>query len=168
VAVLERDPAEFPGQPLPADFFAGLPERTRRAPRKLNLRVLVVVAIVGGGAIVGAIGDRADRSAAVDSSARYLVAGTCAEYRDFTSRLDRNGDDAEALQDGMAWFKNNGERFTEAARIDPKLQPAADFVIWFNGVIDARFEPIQGMSDGEMQDREEPLTQACFTGPGRA
>jgi hypothetical protein len=56
VAVLERDPAEFPGQPLPADFFAALPERTRRAPRKLNSRVLVVIAIAVGSAVISAIG----------------------------------------------------------------------------------------------------------------
>jgi hypothetical protein len=167
VAVLERDAAEFPGQPLPPDFFAALPERTRRAPRKLNLRVLIVVAVVGGGALFSAIGDNADRSKALDSPARYLVAGACANYRDFATRLDRNGDDAAALQDGIVWFQNNGDRFTEAARLDPELQPAADYVVWFAGVIEADFEPIRDMPGNEIDAREEPLTQACNTGPGR-
>jgi hypothetical protein len=168
VAVLERDPAEFPGQALPPDFFAALPERTRRAPRKLNLRVLIVVAIAGGGAVISAIGESADRGAAIDSPARYLVAGACADYRDFATRLDRNGDDPVALQDGIVWFETNGDRFTEAARLDPELQAAADYVVWFAGVIEADFEPIRDMPGSELDDREEPLTQACNTGPGRA
>lgn len=166
VAVLERDPAEFPGQALPPDFFAALPERTRRAPRKLNLRVLLVVAVAGGGAIISAIGEAGDRSAAVDSPARYLVAGACAEYRDITTRME-NADDLAAVQDGIVWFQTNTDRFVEAARLDPELQPAADYVVWFNGVIEADFEPIQGLPEGEINDREEPLTQACYFGPGR-
>ncbi|MDQ3946626.1 MAG: hypothetical protein M3357_16035 [Actinomycetota bacterium] len=168
VAVLERDPAEFPGQPLPPEFFAALPERTRRAPRKLNLRLLVVVTVVGGGAIFSALGQRADRSAAVDSPARHLVAGACAEYRDFTTRMDRNSDDVDAFGDALAWFQNNGDRFTEAARLDPQLQPAADFVVWFNGMIGSGFETILEVPQGEIDAREAPLSQACYTGPGRA
>jgi len=168
VAVLERDRAEFPGQPLPDGFFAALPERTRRAPRKLNVRVLVLVAVVGGGALFSAIGEVSDRNAAVDSPARYLLEGACGDYRDFTTRLDRDGDDQDALADGMVWFANNGDRFMEAARLDPELQPAADFVVWFNGVIEADFEPIADMSPSEIDDREQALTEACYSGPGRA
>lgn len=167
VAVLERDPAEFPGQPLPPDFFTALPERARRAPRKLS-RKLVFVAIVGVGIVVSAIGQWADRNDALTSPARHLVAGACAEYRDFTTRLDRDGNDLAAVQEGMVWFQNNGDRFVEAARLDPGLQPAADFVVWFNGAMEAGFETIENVPQSEIDEREEPLTQACYFGPGRA
>jgi hypothetical protein len=168
VAVLERDPAEFPGQPLPSDFFAALPERTRRAPRKLNLRLLIVIAIAGGGAVVSAIGEATDRNAAVDSPARYLVAGACAEYRAITARLEGNPNDLAAVQDGMVWLQNNGDRFVEAARLDPDLQPAADYVLWWNGMIAGGSESFRDLSRGEITNREEPLAKACNTGPGRA
>lgn len=168
VAVLERDAGEFPGQPLPPDFFAALPERTRRAPRKLNLRVLIVVAVVGGGALFSAIGDRADRTAAVDSPARYLVAGACAEYRDITTRMERNPNDVAAVQEGMVWLENNVDRFVEAARLDPDLKGAADYVVWWNAMITGDAQSFADLSRDEITNREEPLAQACYSGPGRA
>ncbi len=95
------------------------------------------------------------------------MAGACAGYRDFTTRMDLNENDGQPAADGIAWFENNTDRFIEAARLDPDLQPAADFVVWFDGVIDADFEPIADMSDTEFDDREFPLTEACYSGAGR-
>lgn len=167
VAVLERDPVEFPGQPLPDDFFAALPERAKRAPLKIS-RKLVVLGIIGVSAGVSAIGGWADRNDAITSPARHLVAGACADYRDFTTRLDNNRDDVTAFQDGVVWFQNNRDRFVAAARLDLELQGAADFVVWFNDLIDRGFAGADGITDDEIDAREEPLTQACYAGAGRA
>jgi hypothetical protein len=167
VAVLERDPVEFPGQPLPPDFFHALPERARRAPRKLNRTVLIVAIAVGAG-IVSTVGGWYDREDAIASPARHLVAGACTEYRDIADRLENDDNDFEAMQDSIVWFQNNRDRFVEAAVLDPELQAAADVVVWFDDGIDAGFQQFLGISSAELEEREEPLSQACFTGPGRA
>ncbi|MGH9003878.1 MAG: hypothetical protein ACRDYV_12190, partial [Acidimicrobiia bacterium] len=167
VGVLDRDEAEFPGQPLPADFFHALPERARRAPRKLN-RTLLVVAIVAGGAIFSGITEWSGRESDIASPARHMVAGACAEYRDILNRLDSNPDDFVAFQDSVAWFQNNRDRFVQAAVLDPSLEGAAGVVVWFDDGIRADFAPFDGLSNGEMEQREEPLVEACYTGPGRA
>jgi hypothetical protein len=167
VAVLERDPVEFPGQPLPDDFFGALPERARRAPRKLN-RKLVVLAVVVVSAGVSAVGGWADRNDAVSSPARHLVAGACAEYRDINNRLNRNPDDFVAGSEALAWFQSNGDRFAAAAQLDPGLQGAADYVVWFNEVVNESVPTADEITDEEFAAREQPLTDACYTGPGRA
>jgi hypothetical protein len=167
VGVLDRDPKEFPGRPLPPDFFASLQARTERPPRRHTRTVLVLVVAVGAGMASFRVG-AADRNGATRSPARPLVAAACAGYRDFTTRLQHDGNDVGAFRDALAWFRTNHDRFLEAAHLDPKLQPAADFVVWFDGVAASGFEAMRDMSPEELGHRERPLADACYTGPGRA
>jgi len=165
VAERERDRIEFPGTPLPAGFFDALPEKTRHRP-PIPARAVVVLGLVAVGAVSG-ISGAVNRHRAVSSPARPLIADACAEYRDITGRMHKD-QDVLAAQEGIRWFQTNGDRFAEAARLDPALGPAAEVVAWFNGVIDARFGPLVGMSKDEIDAREKPLAEACYSGPGRA
>lgn len=167
VALAERDPLEFPGTPLPPGFFDALPEKARNPrSRPIPVKAIVVVGVVAVGIISG-ISQAADRSKAISSPARSLIQGPCAEYRDFTTRMHKSHDVA-AAQEGVRWFQSNVDTFAEAARLDPNLAPASEFVAWFNGAIEANFAPLATMSKDEIDAREKPLTQACYKGPGRA
>ena len=167
----ERDPVEFPGTPLPPGFFDGLPEKVRKPkPRRIPVRTIgigaaVALASLGG---IGGIRQAADRDHDLSSPARHLVGGSCAEYRDFTTRLHKDGQDLAATEQAIHWFQSNVDRFAEAARLDPELAAASQVVTWFDGAIEAVFGPLEAMSDDEVEAFEEPLVQACYNGPGRA
>jgi hypothetical protein len=162
VAVLERDPIEFPGTPLPQDFFDALPERARKPKSKWSAgRIIGIVTVVAIGIVSGVLSE--DRNAKSSSPARQMVAGPCAEYRDFTSRSDREG-----FQQAMLWFQNNVATFAAAAKVDPDLRDAAEVVAWFDNAIKANFAPMGAMSSEDLQAKEEPLARACYLGPGRA
>ena len=167
VALAERDRQEFPGTPLPPDFFDALPEKVRNPrSRPIPARAIGVLALVAVGVVSGIVRS-ADRNHDLSSPARSLIAGPCAEYRDFTTRM-HNGQDAATAQEGMRWFQANVGTFAEAARLDPALGPASGFVTWFSNAIQANFDPLIGMSKDDIDAREKPLSKACFTGPGRA
>jgi hypothetical protein len=95
------------------------------------------------------------------------VAGACAEYREISIRLERDEMDVAAAQQGLAWLQNNLGRFEEAARLDPELQGAADYIRWFNQMFQ---DPaaLARISQAEFDQREEPLAKACTFGAGRA
>ena len=155
VAVLERDRHEFPGTPLPADFFTSFREEQRRnsisiSPRLVRFGAVAVVVLVGLGF---AARDRADD---VTSPARHLVASACAEYRDFSIDI------------GPEWYVVNADRFDAAARLDPELAPAAEFMTWFRGALETGPDALADLSDEEFAKREQPLVEACWDGPGRA
>jgi hypothetical protein len=117
--------------------------------------------------IISGISQAVDRSRDISSPARSLIQGPCAQYRDITARMDKDHDVA-AAEEGMRWFQRNVDTFAEAASLDPSLTKASDVVAWFNGVIEANFATVQGMSKAEIDAREKPLAQACYSGPGRA
>lgn len=168
VAVAERDPVEFPGTPLPPGFFDALPDKVRnRTSRRIPARAIGVISVIVVGAVGGAV-RAADRNQDISSPARYLVKGACAEYRDFTTRLNRDADDVAATVQAISWFQNNVGRFAEAARLDPELTKASDVVAWFDRAIEADFAPIDALSDDELEALEDPLVQACYNGVGRA
>jgi hypothetical protein len=162
VAVLERDPVEFPGTPLPPNFFDALPERARKPKSKWSAgRIIGIGTVVAIGIVTSVMSE--DREARSSSPARQIVAGPCAQYRDFTSRSD-----AESFQAAMLWFQNNVETFDAAAKVDPDLGDAAEVVAWFDSAIKANFAPMRAMSAEDLQAKEEPLARACYVGPGRA
>ena len=172
VAVLERDPVEFPGTPLPPGFFDGLPQKTDKQPKRrrfsaktLGVGGAIVLASMGG---IGGIRQSAERDADISSPARALVAGVCAEYRDFTTDLHDDRNDADAMRRAVWWFQSNVDRFSEAAVVDPDLAGASEVVAWFDRAIKADFAPIDAMTDAELDAFEQPLVQACYNGPGRA
>ena len=172
VAVLERDPVEFPGTPLPDGFFDCIPQRTDKQPKKRRVSAktfgvgcAIALASVGG---IGGIRQSAERDADVSSPARHLVAGVCAEYRDFTTDLAGDRNDVDAMRRAVWWFQSNVDRFAEAAVLDPDLAGASEVVAWFDRAIDADFAPIDAMTDAELDAFEQPLVQACYNGPGRA
>lgn len=168
VAVAERDPVEFPGTPLPPGFFDALPEKVRNpTSRRIPARAIGVIGIIVVSAVGGAV-RAADRSEDISSPARYLVKAACAEYRDFTTRLNKDADDVAATGQAISWFQNNVGRFAEAARLDPELTRASDVVAWFDRAIEADFAPIDALSDDELEALEDPLVQACYNGVGRA
>jgi hypothetical protein len=171
VAVAERDRLEFPGTPLPPGFFDSLPQKEHKPKnRRFSVKTLsvggvVAVASMGG---IGGIIESARRSDAISSPARHIVAGACAEYRSFTTRMNKDRGDTAASEEAILWFQSNVDRFAEAAIFDPKLAAASEVVTWFNGAIEQDFEPIQGMTEAELDAFEKPLIQACYKGPGRA
>ena len=172
VAVLERDPVEFPGTPLPPDFFDGLAEKSDKQPKKRRISAknfgigcAIALASMGG---IGGIRQSAERTADVSSPARHLVAGVCAEYRDFTTDLAADRNDVDAMRRAVWWFQSNVDRFGEAALLDPDLAGASEVVAWFDRAIEADFGPIDAMSEAELDAFEKPLVQACYNGPGRA
>ena len=172
VAVLERDPLEFPGTPLPDGFFDGLPQKTDKQPKKRRVSAktfgvgcAIALASMGG---IGGIRQSAERNADVSSPARHLVAGVCAEYRDFTTDLADDRNDVDAMRRAVWWFQSNVDRFGEAAVLDPDLAGASEVVAWFDSAIKADFGPIDAMTDAELDAFEQPLVQACYNGPGRA
>jgi hypothetical protein len=172
VAVLERDPVEFPGTPLPPGFFDGLPQNDGKSPKKrrfsaktLGVGGAIALASMGG---ISGIRQSAERDADVSSPARPLVAGVCAEYRDFTTDLHNDRNDVDAMRRAVWWFQSNVGRFSEAAAADPDLAGASEVVAWFDRAIKADFAPIDAMSDSELDAFEQPLVQACYNGPGRA
>ena len=172
VAVLERDPVEFPGTPLPPGFFDGLPQKADKQAKKrrFSARTLGVggaIALASMGGISG-IRQSAERDADVSSPAREMVAGVCAEYRDFTTDLQADRNDVDAMRRAVGWFQSNVDRFAEAAISDPDLSGASDVVAWFDNAIKADFAPIDAMTDSELDAFEQPLVQACYNGPGRA
>jgi hypothetical protein len=172
VAVLERDPVEFPGTALPPGFFDGLPQKADKQPKKrrfsaktLGVGGAIALASMGG---IGGIRQSAERTADVSSPARHLVAGVCAEYRDFTTDLAGDRNDVDAMRRAVWWFQSNVDRFGEAAMLDPDLAGASEVVAWFDRAIKADFGPIDAMTDAELDAFEQPLVQACYNGPGRA
>ena len=172
VAVLERDPVEFPGTPLPPEFFDGLPQKADKEPKKrrfsaktIGVGGAIALASMGG---IGGIRQSAERDADVSSPARDLVAGVCAEYRDFTTALHDDRNDVDAMRRAVWWFQSNVDRFSEAAVVDPDLAGASEVVGWFDRAIKADFAPIDAMTDAELDAFEQPLVQACYNGPGRA
>ena len=168
VAVAERDPAEFPGTPLPPGFFDALPEKARKPKsRGIPLRAIGVASVVVVGAI-GGISQAADRNQDISSPARHLVKAACAEYRDFTTRLHENENDLDATRQAVWWFQSNVDRFAEAALLDPDLAAASEVVAWFDRAIEVDFAPIEAMTEDEIDAFEKPLAQACYNGPGRA
>jgi hypothetical protein len=172
VAVLERDPVEFPGTPLPSAFFDGLPHKADKQPkhRRFSAKTLGVggaIALASMGGISG-IRQSAERDAAVSSPARDLVAGVCTEYRDFTTDLNGDRNDVDAMRRAVWWFQSNVDRFSQAAAVDPDLAGASEVVAWFDRAIKADFAPIDAMTDAELDAFEQPLVQACYNGPGRA
>lgn len=172
VAVLERDPVEFPGTPLPPGFFDGLPQKADKQPKKrrFSLKTIgvgsaIALASMGG---IGGIRQSAQRDSDLSSPARSLVAGVCAEYRDFTTDLDDDRNDVDAMRRAVWWFQSNVDRFAQAAVADPDLAGASEVVAWFDNAIKADFAPIDAMTDAELEAFEQPLVQACYNGPGRA
>jgi hypothetical protein len=163
VAVLERDPVEFPGTALPPDFFDALPERARQPRSRWSAgRVIGVLTVVGIGILSG-IAKSDDGNVKNSSPARHLLAGPCAEYRDFTSRSD-----ATAFEQGTRWFQSNADTFAAAARLDPALRDASETVAWFKSAIEANFAPMASMSADALTAKEKPLVRACYLGAGRA
>lgn len=154
VGLLEREPVEFGGTPLPPGFFDALQAEPRTGPvisrRMLRFGALAVVGLVSLGLAAR------DRTDAVTSPARHLVAGACSEYRDFSTDL------------GPDWYVVNADRFIAGAQLDPKLAGAAEFMTWIRARIDAGPESIASITDAEFELRSEPLVEACWNGPGRA
>jgi hypothetical protein len=168
VAVAERDPVEFPGTPLPPGFFDALPEKARNPKgRGIPVRAIGVVGLIVVGA-AGGISRAADRNDDIASPARHLVKTACAEYRNLSTRLDTDENDLDAFRQLVSWFQTNGDRFAEAAVLDPDLAGASEAVAWFDQAIDAEFEPIKARTQEQLDALEEPLVQACYSGPGRA
>jgi hypothetical protein len=168
VAVAERDPVEFPGTPLPPEFFDARPEKVRhRRHRPVPIRNGVVVIMVVVGVLAG-INRAADREEDLSSPAHHLIADACAEYRAINDRLENDISDEAAVMDAINWLQSNVDRFAEAALLDPELIPASEVVTWFDDAIDANGEPLATMTDDEFDAREKPLAEACYNGPGRA
>ena len=162
VAVLERDPVEYPGTPLPPDFFDALPERARKPRSRWSFgRVIGIATVVGIGVVSSVIADAGNEKNS--SPARHLLAGPCAEYRDFTTRSDR-----EAFEQGTLWFQSNADTFAAAARLDPDLREASEAVAWYKSAIEANFAPMRLMSADELTAKERPVALACYRGAGRA
>jgi len=162
VAVLERDPVEYPGTPLPPDFFDALPERARKPRSRWSFgRVIGVLTVVGIGVVSSVMADEGNDKNS--SPARHLLAGPCAEYRDFTTRSD-----AAAFEQGTVWFQSNADTFAAAARLDPDLRDASEAVAWYKSAIEANFAPMRLMSAEELTAKERPVALACYRGAGRA
>jgi len=171
VALAERDPVEFPGTPLPPGFFDALPEKTRPAKtRRFSLKTIGVGGVIAFASIGGISGIRqaAERDDALASPARHLVAGPCAEYRDFNDRLRKDATNQAALMQGLDWFQANADRFAAAAQLDPGLAKASEIITWYDNAIKDNFAPFATKTQDEFKAFEKPLAEACYNGPGRA
>ena len=158
----ERDPVEFPGTPLPPNFFPPVPVR-RRPPLGRKAVGIGVAVVIGLG---GAVFQWADRNEAIASPARDFIKEPCALYRDIAFRLEQDADDAEAAEMAYYWFQDNLGDFERAAHLDPELTEAAASVRWFNDTL-ADPARIDATSDAEFDEWETPVNDACTTGPGR-
>ena len=124
----------------------------------------IIAAVVIGGA--SAFFQALDRNATVSSPARQFVAEPCAQYREIVALVEEDPDHPDAGLLWVTWANETAGDFERAAVMDPELAEAAASVRWLSDVL-ADPDRLAASSDQEFEDREAPVYEACFNGPGR-
>jgi hypothetical protein len=135
----------------------------RRVPLVVKILAVVGALFIAHGAFL-VVRDVVGRDEALASPARDLVREPCAQYREIGYRLGLDKADAQAV---VAWVHTNTATFDKAVLLDPKLEGAAGTVHWLSDLFAVPAQAARTRMD-EIHGREEPLQEACTTGPGRA